>query len=73
MRTITMTEFRKEPGERIVDVVRNRDSFLLTKAGKAVAALVPVSDANVTTVIKRDGTIQGPAPLTLRRHLGGGF
>ncbi len=61
-----MTQFRSEPGERITDVVRDHASFLLTKAGKPVARLVPVDDV---TVVERDGAIRGPLPLTLRRRL----
>jgi len=70
MKTITMTEFRAEPGERITDIVRDRRSFLITKAGKPVAKLVPVDD---TTVVERDGTIRGERPLTMRLDLGEGY
>lgn len=49
MKTITLTEFRSEPGERIRDVERNGLSFLLTKSGKPVAKLVPVD----TGVVER--------------------
>ena len=66
MKTLTMTEFRTSPGERLIDVLRDREQFLLTKAGKPAALLVPVGDADVTTVIERDGTIRGPMPLTFR-------
>ena len=65
-----MTEFRAEPGERIIDVVRDGASFLLTKAGKPVAKLIPASD---TTVIESDGTIKGELPATFRRNLGGHY
>jgi prevent-host-death family protein len=59
---ITMTEFRKEPGEYVRDVARNRRSFLITKAGKPVAKLVPVDDV---LVIESDGSIpSGEVPLT---------
>lgn len=60
MRAITMTEFRKEPGEYIHEVCRHGKSFLITKAGKPVARLVPVDD---TIHIERDGTVQGELPL----------
>lgn len=66
MRRLTMTEFRASPGERLIDVLRDGATFLLTKAGKPAAMLVPVRDADVTTVIERDGTIHGPRPLTFR-------
>jgi prevent-host-death family protein len=63
MKTITMTELRQEPGERIRDVQKEGKSFLVTKAGKLAAKLVPVDD---TTIIESDGTIRGPKPLTFR-------
>lgn len=69
MKTITMTELRAEPGERIRDVSRNGEVFQVTKAGKPVAMLVPVDCADVTTTIERDGTIRGPLPLTFRWRL----
>ncbi len=59
MKILTMTDFRASPGERLIDVLRDRQQFMLTK-------LVPVGDADVTTVIERDGTIRGPLPLTYR-------
>jgi prevent-host-death family protein len=46
MKTITMTELRKEPGERIRDVFKNGESFLITKDGKPVARLIPVDDVS---------------------------
>ncbi len=64
MKTLTMTEFRSSPGERLIDVLRDGEQFLLTKAGKPAAMMVPISDADVTTIIERDGTIKGPMPLT---------
>lgn len=68
MKTITMTDFRKEPGEYIHDVQRHGRSFLITKAGKPAARLVPVDE---TIHIKRDGSFTGGTPLTYRRRLGG--
>lgn len=68
MKTITMTELRAEPGERLIDIRRDRTTFLITKAGKPAAILGPVDD---TTIIERDGTIKGELPLTFRQHLGG--
>jgi len=67
MKTITMTEFRSEPGERVRDVQRNGQSFLITKAGKPAARLLPPSEV---TLIERDGTIRGELPITFRRRLG---
>lgn len=70
MKTITMTELRGEPGEFVRKTQRHGQSFLVTKDGKAVARLLPPED---TIVIRRDGTIQGEAPLTFRRDLGSGY
>jgi prevent-host-death family protein len=70
MKTITMSELRAEPGERIRDVSHEGQSFLVTKAGKPAAKLVPVDEG---TVIESDGTIRGPAPLTMRQNLGGHY
>lgn len=38
---LTMTDFRKEPGERLRDVHRGGRSFVITKSGKPVALLTP--------------------------------
>lgn len=70
MKTITMTEWRNEPGERITDIRREGASFLITKGGKPVARLMPIDDV---TVIECDGKIRGETPLTLRRALGAGY
>jgi prevent-host-death family protein len=70
MRTITLTEFRAEPGERIRDVQREGKSFLLTKAGKPAARLVPVDDV---TAIEGDGTVRGELPVTFRAALDGHY
>lgn len=67
MKTITMTQWRSEPGERITDICRDGASFLITKGGKPVARLLPVDDV---TVIGRGGKIRGAIPLTMRRDLG---
>lgn len=67
MKTLTMTQFRAEPGERITDIVRDRASFLLTKGDKPVAKLTPIDD---TTEILPDGVVKGELPLTFRRPLG---
>ena len=64
-KTITMTEFRAEPGEHVRAVHRHGSSFTITKSGRIVARLVPADDAH--TVVERDGTVHGPMPLTYRR------
>lgn len=66
MKTITMTQFRAEPGEYVRETQRHGRSFLITKSGKPVARLLPPSDS---TVIERDGAIRGELPITLRRKL----
>lgn len=64
-----MTEFRKRPGERILDVVRDGRSFLLTKQGRPAAQLLPAEG----TVIESDGTVRGERPLTMGLDLGGHY
>lgn len=60
MKTLTLTEFRSEPGERVREVAREGASFLLTKSGRPVARLVPADDV---TVIDAQGRVHGAAPL----------
>lgn len=43
MRTITMLELRKEPGELIRAVARHGESFTITKSARPVARLVPIA------------------------------
>jgi prevent-host-death family protein len=57
-----MTELRTEPGERLRDVHRGRASFVITKAGKPIAKLVPIDDDR--TIILPDGRILGEPPLS---------
>lgn len=70
MKAITMTEFRQSPGERLIDVRRDGESFLLTKSGNPVAKLVPVSDM---VVINGDGRIHGEIPLSASIHRHGDY
>jgi len=39
---LTLSDFRKQPGEYVRDVDREGKRYLLTKGGKPVALLVPV-------------------------------
>jgi prevent-host-death family protein len=71
MKRLTLSQLRAEPGERVRDVQRGGQSFLLTKNGKPAARLIPVEDTPI--VIERDGTIRGEVPLTWRRDLGGHY
>lgn len=70
MKTITMMQLRKQPGEYAHLVSRHGESFLVTAQGKPVFKIVPVSDE---TVIRPDGTVVGPKPLTFRQDLGGEY
>ena len=56
MKTITMTQFREEPGEIIRAVWKHGRVFIITKDGKPVAKLVPIDE---TITIESDGTIYG--------------
>jgi prevent-host-death family protein len=44
--TLTLTEFRREPGERIREVYREGRIFVLTKSGKPVARIVPIAKSS---------------------------
>ncbi len=70
MKTITMTDFRKGPGYFIFRVFHDRESFILTQAGKPVAKLVPLDDS---IEITSDGKIKGEKPVTLGLKLGGEY
>jgi len=70
MKTITMMDLRKSPGEFCHLVSRHGESFLVTSQGKPVFKMVPVEDV---TIIKSDGTITGTKPLTFRQKLGGEY
>jgi prevent-host-death family protein len=67
MKTITATDLRSAPGERLTDIRRDGASFLITKSGKPIARLIPANDM---ITIDRDGKTRGEMPLTLRRDLG---
>ena len=68
MKTITMMDLRKRPGEYAHQVYKHGESFLVTNQGRPVFKMVPVED--VTTVWP-NGSITGPKPLTFREDLGG--
>ena len=63
--TITMTELRTTPGD-VIEHVKAGMQISITKNGKVIALLLPVNYDNETTIIKSDGSIAGPIPLTLR-------
>ncbi len=73
--TITMMELRQQPGE-IMDRVSRGLTVYITKSGRAVAKLIPVSDdhSDETIIIRSDGTTEdGRKPLTFRLDLGGEY
>jgi len=69
--TITMMQIRKEPGEYAHRAYKHGETFIVTSQGHPVFKIVPV-DAE-TTIIKSDGTVVGPKPLTFRENLGGEY
>lgn len=70
MKTITMMELRKSPGEYAFRVRADGESFLVTYQGKPCFKMVPVDDV---TVIRPDGSIRGPKPITMGLDLGGEY
>jgi antitoxin (DNA-binding transcriptional repressor) of toxin-antitoxin stability system len=70
VKTITMMQLRSSPGEYAFRVRADGESFLVTYQGKPCFKMVPVDDK---TVIRPDGTIKGPKPLTMGLDLGGEY
>jgi len=68
--TITMMEFRAQPGE-VIDLVSHGMTIRVEKSGKHVATIVPPDYDSESTEITPDGKICGAVPLTYRRNLGG--
>jgi prevent-host-death family protein len=66
MERLSMTKFRASPGEYMLDVIRDGKSYMLTKAGKDVARLLPASED--TVIDGRGRRIAGPElPLAARK------
>lgn len=74
MKTITMMQLRAQPGEYGHLVSRHGESFLVTAHGKPVFKIVPIVEdflpVSDVTVIRPDGTVVGPKPLTFRENMG---
>ena len=65
--TLTVTEFRAQPGE-VLDRVSRGMEITITKNGNPGAVLSPPE-----TIIKSDGTFTGRKPLTFGLDLGGEY
>jgi antitoxin (DNA-binding transcriptional repressor) of toxin-antitoxin stability system len=65
-----MMQLRQRPGEYAFRVRADGESFLVTYQGKPCFKMVPVEDV---TVVRPDGTIKGPKPLTMGLDLGGEY
>jgi len=87
MKTITMMQLRKSPGEYAHLVYKHGESFLVTNQGRPIFQMVPVKskptiaeletllaeEPDQTTIIQSDGTCVGSKPLTFRQNLGGEY
>ena len=70
MKTITMMQLRKNPGEYAFRVRADGESFLVTYQGKPCFRMVPADEG---TIVRSDGTFKGPKPLTMGLDLGGEY
>ncbi len=62
-----MMQLRASPGEYAFRVRADGESFLVTYQGKPCFKMVPIEDV---TILRPDGSIKGPKPLTFRENLG---
>jgi antitoxin (DNA-binding transcriptional repressor) of toxin-antitoxin stability system len=62
MKTVTIQFLRCNMGKMFHEISERKISYLLTKAGKPVAKLVPLDD---TIEIMPDGEIRGERPMTM--------
>ena len=67
MKTITMMQLRSSPGEYAFRVRSDGESFIVTYQGKPCFKMVPVDNV---TIVRPDGTVKGPKPLTMGLKLG---
>jgi len=70
VKTITMMELRKSPGEYAFRVRADGETFVITYQGKPCFKMVPIDD---TIIVRSDGTIKGQKPLTMGINLGGEY
>jgi hypothetical protein len=69
--TITMMQLRSQPGEYAHRAYKHGEIFIVTSQGRPWFKICPIDSE--TTIVKSDGTVIGPKPLTFRQNLGGEY
>lgn len=68
--TVSMTELRSAPGD-VIDRVRRGLTVYIEKNGRRIASIVPTeAEQDDMIIVRRDGSITGPKPLTAGINLG---
>lgn len=69
--TVSMMELRSKPGE-VFQLVESGLSVRVERNGRHVGTIIPPDAEGESTIVHRDGRIEGRMPLTFRASLGNG-